>query len=636
MLVLDANGDWVDDGTVDYTASADTGASFSGTTFDTPVDLADGSQVFQQADGSYVDANGTPVTADGTPIVNTSGATGDTTNPPAATPGATNDITKWFNNQFGTKLTDKQFAALGIGTGAVAGLMGANTAQRSPVGFQGSVDMSRQMVRKQVPVSTTPREYGAPAMGRQYFTDTQYTTPAGLAAAQAAADAQAQQLAVAQQPQPVLQQTPTIQAAHGGLMAAAKGRYLQGNTDGMADKLRTSIDGDQPAALSHGEFVIPADVVSHLGNGNSDAGAKKLYSMMDKIRVARTGTKKQGKQINPDKFMPGGLAAAKGYATGGDVTGSALNAGLTGTESNLSNWAGPYVTNMLSQGQALANAPYQAYTGQMTAGTSPLQQQAFNTAANLQTPGGIAAAGATAGDIANKAQNLSYTPTTTDFGTQQAQQYMNPYLKAALDPQMAELQRQNQIANMGANAKLTQAGAYGGGRQAVMTAENQRNMLQQMNQTLGQGYSTAFDKAQAQFNADQARRMQESQFGANYGLQGLNTGLQAANTQGQMGSAQNQAQLANLGAQTGLGSTQRDVEQQALTAQQNEFNAQRDNPYKMVQFQQSLLQGLPLAAQNYNVAQPSMLQQIAGGTSGLATLLGNLGYTLPGATTPAK
>ena len=99
--------------------------------------------------------------------------------------------------------------------------------------------------------------------------------------------------------------------AHGG-------RYLQGNTDGMADKLRTSIDGKQPAALSHGEFVVPADVVSHLGNGNSDAGAQKLYSMMDKIRQARTGTKKQGKEINPDKFMPGGLAAA--YAGGGTVS----------------------------------------------------------------------------------------------------------------------------------------------------------------------------------------------------------------------------------------------------------------------------------------------------------------------------
>jgi hypothetical protein len=72
----------------------------------------------------------------------------------------------------------------------------------------------------------------------------------------------------------------------------------------MADKLRTTIDGKEPAALSHGEFVIPADVVSHLGNGNSEAGAKRLYEMMDKIRQARTGTKQQGKQINPNKYLP--------------------------------------------------------------------------------------------------------------------------------------------------------------------------------------------------------------------------------------------------------------------------------------------------------------------------------------------
>lgn len=56
--------------------------------------------------------------------------------------------------------------------------------------------------------------------------------------------------------------------------------------------------------MSHGEFVIPADVVSHLGNGNSDAGARRLYEMMDRIRKARTGTTKQGKQVNPNKFMP--------------------------------------------------------------------------------------------------------------------------------------------------------------------------------------------------------------------------------------------------------------------------------------------------------------------------------------------
>ena len=105
--------------------------------------------------------------------------------------------------------------------------------------------------------------------------------------------------------------------ADGGEIAMAKGRYLQGETDGMADELPARIGQDQPAALSHGEFVIPADVVSHMGNGNSDAGAKKLYQMMDKIRMARTGNKKQGKKINPDKFMPGGLAQA--YAFGGKV-----------------------------------------------------------------------------------------------------------------------------------------------------------------------------------------------------------------------------------------------------------------------------------------------------------------------------
>ena len=94
------------------------------------------------------------------------------------------------------------------------------------------------------------------------------------------------------------------QAAQGGLMNLAKGRYLNGATDGMADKIPANIEGTQPAALSHGEFVIPADVVSHLGNGNSESGAQRLYDMMDRIRKARTGSPKQGKQINPDKFLP--------------------------------------------------------------------------------------------------------------------------------------------------------------------------------------------------------------------------------------------------------------------------------------------------------------------------------------------
>jgi len=88
-----------------------------------------------------------------------------------------------------------------------------------------------------------------------------------------------------------------------GVISAAKGRYLKGGGDGMSDSIPATINGKQPARLADGEFVIPADVVSHLGNGSSDAGAKRLYAMMDKVRVARTGKKKQAPAINSAKYM---------------------------------------------------------------------------------------------------------------------------------------------------------------------------------------------------------------------------------------------------------------------------------------------------------------------------------------------
>ena len=420
--------------------------------------------------------------------------------------------------------------------------------------------------------------------------------------------------------------------AEGGM---AKGRYLQGETDGMADEIPAQIGENQPAALSHGEFVVPADVVSHLGNGNSDAGAKKLYQMMDKIRMARTGTKKQGKEINPDKFMPGGLA--KAYAAGGSVasfadggpTGSALTAGLSGVESNLSNWAGPYVTNMLGQGQALANMPYTAYMGPLTAGESPLQTGAFQTAADLKTPTSIGTAADTAGGIATKAQGLTYTPTTSSFDATQAASYMNPYLESALKPQLEEARRQSQITQQANAAKMTQAGAFGGGRQAILDAETQRALGANLANITGTGYSTAYDKAMAQFNADQARKAQEAQFGATYGLDALKTGLTGAQTQGNLGATEAQTGLANLNAQLTAGTTQRGIEAEGIAADKAAFEEARANPYKMVQFQQSLLQGLPLAAQSYNMATPSALTSAAAGATTVADLLDILNGKTP-------
>ena len=101
-------------------------------------------------------------------------------------------------------------------------------------------------------------------------------------------------------------------AAQGGIMHSSLGGYaaggnprlLKGPGDGMSDNIPATINGRQPARLADGEFVIPADVVSHLGNGSTDAGAKKLHQMMTQVRKERTGNPKQGKKINPNKFVP--------------------------------------------------------------------------------------------------------------------------------------------------------------------------------------------------------------------------------------------------------------------------------------------------------------------------------------------
>ena len=103
-----------------------------------------------------------------------------------------------------------------------------------------------------------------------------------------------------------------VEAASGGIMHSSLGGYaaggnprlLKGPGDGMSDNIPATINGRQPARLADGEFVVPADVVSHLGNGSTEAGAKQLHAMMNKVRKARTGNSKQGKNIKPQKYMP--------------------------------------------------------------------------------------------------------------------------------------------------------------------------------------------------------------------------------------------------------------------------------------------------------------------------------------------
>jgi hypothetical protein len=101
-----------------------------------------------------------------------------------------------------------------------------------------------------------------------------------------------------------MQNAKSLGYAEGGLTALKSGGYLDGQGDGMSDSIPATIEGKQPARLADGEFVVPADVVSHIGNGSSKAGSKRLYAMLHKVRKARTGNSKQGKQINPNNYMP--------------------------------------------------------------------------------------------------------------------------------------------------------------------------------------------------------------------------------------------------------------------------------------------------------------------------------------------
>lgn len=197
--------------------------------------------------------------------------------------------------------------AAGI-AGALLGGLGGNASWAQPkvekVGYQGGIP-SYTAVREAVPQTYDPtRRPGS--RGQEYFTQQQFVSPTDTATAQATASQQATEASARNKAREAeYKAAQTQNYAMGGLASFAKGTYLNGSTDGMTDEIPATIDGKQPAKLSHGEFVLPADVVSHLGNGNSEAGAKRLYDMMDRIRKARTGTKQQGKQINPNKFMPG-------------------------------------------------------------------------------------------------------------------------------------------------------------------------------------------------------------------------------------------------------------------------------------------------------------------------------------------
>ena len=386
---------------------------------------------------------------------------------------------------------------------------------------------------------------------------------------------------------------------------------------------------------------------------------------------------------------------------------------ISGSSEGLSEFAGPYVGEMLGKARALADTPYQAYGGPLTAGASGLQDMAFSGYAGLdpnqQTGiasfGGDMTAGGTFGfgSAAGQGYQAGYTPGSFTgaaptmvrpgedlqfkriftpgggepaprfsdhgprllentrlkeqpvFGRQQPPQspvgqYMNPYLQAALEPQLREARRQADISRVADAGRLTRAGAFGGSRQAIMEAEGGRNLGTQLADITGRGYSEAFTQARDQFNKEQemqrlaedARRGQFnveagrlSEFDERRRLQANEEARREVERQERERAQFNEQERRRIAAEEadrryGLsalrdmraaGQEERGIEQEGITADYLQYQQEQQYPYEQLQFMQSMLQGLPITATSRQFVEPGGFQELSGGLGGLLALL---------------
>lgn len=251
----------------------------------------------------------------------------------------------------------------------------------------------------------------------------------------------------------------------------------------------------------------------------------------------------------------------------------------TGKQETLSEWAGPYVTQMLGKTAALSETPYQVYGGPLTAGPSSLQNQFFTGLGSLGFPS----------TFGQSFTGMSTVPGAGGQPQSIAQQYMNPYLQQVLQPQLQAMQRQADIQRSALGAQAAKYGAFGGARSGLMNQQLNAELMRQQQQATGQAYGQAYSQGLGQFNTEQDQARQLA------------------------------SMLGTAGAQ------QRDITQQGITADLAEFQAQRDYPYKQLQFMQSMLQGMPIQSIATSYQQPSGFANVLNTMGGLMSLYKQFG-----------
>ena len=292
----------------------------------------------------------------------------------------------------------------------------------------------------------------------------------------------------------------------------------------------------------------------------------------------------------------------------------------------LPEWARGYAKNTLAKGAALTDInqnPYQTYGANRIAGFSPMQQRAMQDAANMRPSQQLGtatdlASAAGIGALGTNYQGGQFSGGV--FGQGAADYYMNPYQQNVTDIGKREAARQSAIQGTQQAGQATQAGAFGGSRDAIMQAERERNLSQQMGDIQAQGSNAAFQQAQQQFNADQGRYMQAQQlgeqsrqYGAGLGMQGLQTGLQAAGQLGQLGQTQYGQQMGINQLQNQYGQQMQQQAQRPLDMAYQDFQNQQNYPYKQLGFMSDLINKLPVGQQSTKSmyeAPPSALQTV--------------------------
>lgn len=350
----------------------------------------------------------------------------------------------------------------------------------------------------------------------------------------------------------------------------------------------------------------------------------------------------------PNKFE--GYQAGIRLYPGGDSGGQAAPTSQTVTQTNIPDYARPYVEDTLGRSQALTTQnPYQQYGGPRVAGPTELQQQAYGAISGMQPAAQIGQATGMASDVYGRAQGVGqYTPGsfsnqsvqampgglqmvgTDQWNTGAAQQYMDPYMQSVVDIQKREAARQSAMQGQQNNAQAVIQGgdgAFGGTRNALVEAERQRNLGQLENDIQAQGSSAAYNSGLQAFMADRARLLQAGmanqgaglaygqqylqagmanqgadlqrqqmaeqsrQYGAGLGMQGLQTQLGAAGLMGQLGQNQYNQQIGILGLQNQFGQQYQQTQQAAMDAAYQDWVNQQMYPYRQLEFQNNILRG---------------------------------------------